>query len=317
MAARHQGVDAMRFALCFAVVLLHAMPASDLGAPPIWAMVVGSLCRGAVPFFFVASGYYLRLPDRITPQLAIKPLRRLGPPYLAWVLIYTAVDYLAWGSVPDLGPRTLLTGGDAFHLWFLPALGVALVLVPAAILLLGNVGAVLLCGTLAAASIALGGYRGALELPEVGATRLMVAPLLVLIGSWLARRSAALPASVAIPLVIAAWGASLVEEATIAWLDQAPLRSHPIVISTLALGTLFFLLARALPAGRRTTAVAPLAAISLGIYASHLLFVRAFGMLIGSGTPERALAVAVLAFAAATLLSWLLARTRFTRFLVR
>jgi surface polysaccharide O-acyltransferase-like enzyme len=219
--------------------------------------------------------------------------------------------------MPRLGLRTFLTGGSAFHLWFLPALGVALVLVPAAILLAGRTVATFLCIVLAAASIALGGYREVLHLPEVGATRLMIAPLLVLTGYWLARTPPAVRSASAAAFVIAAWGLSLIEESTIAWIMHLPLRSHAVVASTLAIGITLFLFARTLPTGRLISAAAPLGRISLGIYASHLLFVRAFMVVIGAGTLARSFLIALLAFGAATSLSWMLSRVRLTRPLVR
>src|SRR5579871_5387502 len=94
-AARNQGVDAFRYLLAYLVVLLHSLPGNAVTADAVWPFWLSSICRAAVPFFFVASGYFLKPAPGLAAVL--KPLKRLLPVYAFWFAIYAIWDVLQGG----------------------------------------------------------------------------------------------------------------------------------------------------------------------------------------------------------------------------
>jgi surface polysaccharide O-acyltransferase-like enzyme len=311
------GIDSARYLLCLAVALLHSLPGTAGHTTAIGATLIASACRAAVPFFFIASGYFMRVPPRWTPLVVTRPLARLLPVYVAWFLIYAAIDALALGYADMPSVRSLLTGGSGFHLWFIPVLGVTLAALPTSIVMVGHRATTLMAIALAMLGLALGAYHGVLHLHEVGGIRLTMAPALVLIGHWFARcavRPAALPALVA---VVAAAMLVMAEETLIAHLTGAAFTSHDIVVMTYPLGAALFALALGVPASRCLEFLAQLGRISLGVYAAHLMFVRLLLPVIGQNTPARALALAIAATVSATALCLVLDRVPVFRKLVR
>lgn len=306
----------MRFLLCFAVVLLHCLPTSDAGNPGILVVFIASLCRGAVPFFFVASGYFVRAAEGATLISIARPLQRLLPVYVVWMLIYAVASMLGSGSAFYLSVRSLLAGGGAFHLWFLPVLGFCLAVLPLAVATVGRCLTAALCLAAAFANIMFVAYRSVLHLPEIGGTRLMMAPLLVYSGMEFARHGWKLNVRLAALLILGAWAATFAEELFIAALTHQPVISHSSGFATFALGMATFAFARALPDSRILASLAKLGQVSLGIYVSHLLFVRLLGPLVGRyGLPQETL-LAVSAFVLSTILCVCVARVDWLRRLV-
>jgi surface polysaccharide O-acyltransferase-like enzyme len=279
--------------------------------------VLASACRSAVPFFFIASGYFMRVPSPWTFSAARRPLLRLLPVYIAWFLLYAGVDALLHGRVDGLTVRGLLTGGSAFHLWFLPVLGVTLAGVPAALALVGTRVTVSLAALLAVAGLAFGAYHAALHLHGIGGVRLTMAPALVLIGYGIRRADVALRTRRAMAMVLATLLLLLLEELLIAHLGGSAPTSHDIALMTYPLGAATFLLANSLNGARLLRLLAPLGTISLGVYASHLFFVGILAGSIGQDTPARACALAGAATLLATALSLALDRVPIARRLVR
>jgi surface polysaccharide O-acyltransferase-like enzyme len=125
---RDNGIDAFKYLMALFVIVLHLLPDTTLcpAGTLSWPMLVEQVCRCAVPFFFIASGYYLRV-DR---GFSANAKRALGnaPIYVFWAVTYTAI-----GSLHAAGweYRSIwwLEGAYGFHLWFLPALIFAIILV--------------------------------------------------------------------------------------------------------------------------------------------------------------------------------------------
>lgn len=296
---RHAGIDAARYLLCFAVVLLHSLPRPDGGSPGLAQLLIAIFCRGAVPFFFITSGY-LAHPKVGRPSA--RPLVRLLPVYVFWMLVYGLLSGPGGIGHPNL--HQLVTGGTAFHLWFIPALAVSLTLVP---WLVANAGlglALAVCGLCSLAALAFDAYHQFLPIPALGGTRALAAPGLVLIGIMLARLDVAPKVHLAIPAVLIAWGLCWAEETAIAALAHRPAMSHAMVASTYLLGTALFLSALSASAGSLVRMVARLGRISLGVYASHLLFVMWLAARWGKMPLYHSFTIAILSMIAATLLSW-------------
>ena len=105
------------------MVFIHAPHPGQFG------IFLDVIARWAVPFFFVVSGYLAAGTTRSPIAETKRVISRIGKPYLFWVCFYFIVlpkspDPL---SVKDI-LRVFLLGGPAIHLWFLPALGISLIL---------------------------------------------------------------------------------------------------------------------------------------------------------------------------------------------
>lgn len=314
---RQSGIDGFRYLLCFSVALLHSMP-SELGyAMPLWMTVIANGCRNAVPFFFIASGYFMRVPTSWTIADARRPVERLLPVYVCWYLIYALLDAVLYHHTDGFTLRNLVTGGTAFHLWFLPILCISLLGLPAAIILLGGRATAVAATMLALLGLAFGPYREVFGVHDVGAVRLTMAPLLVLAGYYIKRSGLTLGTQQAGLAVAVTFALLLIEEALIAHLSGSPFGSHAVAIMTYPFGIATFLFAKSLNSSALLRTLAPLGAISLGIYAGHLLFVRIVAGWIGLDTPVQAFVVAATATILATAASVALDRVPMTRRLVR
>ena len=310
--SRNHGIAAMRYILALSVVLLHALPRPD-AQTPAWAALIAVACRAAVPFFFIASGYFLSRRTGFSVDAVVKPLRRLVPIYLFWMAVY-CVYFEAF--VPDewhwrLGD--LLSGGAAFHLWFLPALALALVVVGVGLAVGWPVVTGIVCLLLWIFSLSRGAYNEVLHLPiSAGRGGTLIAPIYVYAGAMISRRSISVTWRKAAFLVLASYTALLAEEGLNAWVTgRGFLISHDFLIATLPFGLCMFLLAKDLPQWQGWERLSKLGSVSLGVYASHVLFLRPLTAAIGNATPISVLVVAVTVSLAATLSSLLLRRVKY------
>lgn len=142
---RLQAVDALRVAAILGVMVIHARTfesaASPVGAAWDPATVLNQLVRFGVPFFFVASGYFWagKFASGQSPWPATLPMaKRLLFLFAAWCLIYiVAVNPMSAFSQGPLGPLLRIRDslaqalahpldtlfvGTAIHLWFLMSL---------------------------------------------------------------------------------------------------------------------------------------------------------------------------------------------------
>jgi surface polysaccharide O-acyltransferase-like enzyme len=104
MNRRLLGIDSMRFIACVAVIFLHCFPATG----PL-KIVVDQAARFAVPFFFVASGYFLaaKLIKQDQPLVYLRYTQKILLLYSVWSLIYF-LD-------PPLTGNVLAVYQDRFH----------------------------------------------------------------------------------------------------------------------------------------------------------------------------------------------------------
>jgi surface polysaccharide O-acyltransferase-like enzyme len=303
---RETGIDAFRALAIFMVVLLHCLPLS-VPDQPLWATLVALPARAAVPFFFVASGYFLPRYDHLQPAMFLRPATRLLPAYLFWIPVYIAANSVLDATPYIPGWKALIAGGPGFHLWFLPALGAAMVIVSTGRLLVGDRITAIFCLALALAGLAGGTYHDLLfTTGAAGKGRILSAPLLVLAGALLRTTSPAPQPSRALALFVGSLILMLVEELAIAQSTGRPLTVHDVTVGTFAAGIGAFLLARSLHSPRAVSIMQPLAPIgraSLGIYGVHLLFVWLWAPTIGTATPVQILSTAGLAFATSAALT--------------
>lgn len=142
---RIESVDLIRFFAIMAIIAIHTTPfAPVVNSPEIYShlyIFINQISRFAVPFFFVTSGYFWGIKIRGGADIistSKNMISRIGIIFLAWSIIYllpfnmiAAFDHGMLGPVKviywnlvDLFKdpiKTLLQGGTE-HLWFLVSL---------------------------------------------------------------------------------------------------------------------------------------------------------------------------------------------------
>ena len=113
------GIEYFRVAAAFLVVAIHCSPLLTYSetADFIFTRV---LARVAVPFFFMVTGYFVVGK----PQKTRNFLKKTGTIYLASILLYLPLNLYAGnfnGLTPGAALTQLLFEGTFYHLWYLPA----------------------------------------------------------------------------------------------------------------------------------------------------------------------------------------------------
>lgn len=197
-------VDLFRVLAALLVITIHTAPLSSFDAD-LDFFLTRVLARTAVPFFFLASGFFL-LPGLQTARLK-KFLKKALLLYGAATFVYLPVNLYA-GNFNGFGPwdylRELFMDGTFYHLWYLPASLLGAAIAFGLLKKLGDRGAVFLTALLYLLGLLGDSYYGfAAALPPVKAfydglfllfryTRngLLFAPLFFVLGGLLARTPA-------------------------------------------------------------------------------------------------------------------------------
>ena len=126
----------MKFIAAILVVMIHTSPLTSISSALNFGLENG-IARIAVPFFFVASGYFFYIKigynsnenNKRADRYLIKYLKRITAMYLIWSSLYVVVDlhasYLAHPSIVLCVVyylRDLIFLGGHYHLWYFPAL---------------------------------------------------------------------------------------------------------------------------------------------------------------------------------------------------
>ncbi|MEW5803693.1 MAG: acyltransferase [bacterium] len=292
-------IDSMRVLAIFAVVYLHSMTLNineykgELSR--LLAIVTNQGARFAVPFFFIASGYFFgkKLQSGIGARpLFIRYARRLSGILVKWSIIYFIIS-ISLQEIAEKGlsgalyskvhywiidhPGRLLLEGTSGHLWFLVSLIIALGILTVLI----SHG---LDKTVPMVSISLyvfGLLGGAYSLTPLGFqfpfnTRNgpFFSTIFVAIGWWLSQNEFFVKASTA--CIISSVGFLLhTTEALLLYkfYNVTPL-FHDCLIGTLLYGTGVMLFALAKKDFLECTYLPALGKYTLGVYVSHILFIN-------------------------------------------
>lgn len=125
--SRNASLDALRVLSLLGIVTLHVAGGGFADNKPL-GFVLDELSRFAVPVFFLMSAYFWKDADLASPlRLTAKVARRVLPAFAAILALTIALRLIEHGRPgfelsPDGLLLLLLSGGPAFHLWFLPAL---------------------------------------------------------------------------------------------------------------------------------------------------------------------------------------------------
>lgn len=121
-------LDIIKYALSFMVIYVHCNPVFPQEFLDYFTKNI--VCRIAVPFFFMASAYFVRKGSANNPQYVKKYLKGTIKSYLLWSLAFAPIG-LDWirqnlELAGSLLPLALLYGlihiGTYYHLWYIPAM---------------------------------------------------------------------------------------------------------------------------------------------------------------------------------------------------
>jgi len=115
-------LDYFRIILSLLVITMHVQPLFDEDSLTGW-FISNGIARIAVPCFFILNGYFIY--QKLDDKKALKRyLLHLLVVYIVWSVIYFPTYFQA------VAPRSLITFAfmGYYHLWFLPALIVGLVI---------------------------------------------------------------------------------------------------------------------------------------------------------------------------------------------
>lgn len=120
----YPGIDAFRIVAAILVIAIHTYPLADLNSTADY-LAAHVVCRIAVPFFFMASGFFL-FPAGTDPLNALpRFLKRSVCIYAAAIALYIPVNlYTGYFKTEHLLPamlRDVFFDGTFYHLWYLPA----------------------------------------------------------------------------------------------------------------------------------------------------------------------------------------------------
>ncbi|MBV7414258.1 acyltransferase [Aeromonas sp. sif2433] len=149
---RISSIECGRVLAIVAVMTIHISPFSNPFDPSLWGDPfslwlggsINQLCRFAVPLFFLCSGYFLqpRLAAGDPMAVALRYCRPLLGLWLGWSLIYLLVPFnpiaaVQQGYLASMAGQWQMQIGDPLnawwvggmiHLWFLPALMLAVLI---------------------------------------------------------------------------------------------------------------------------------------------------------------------------------------------
>ena len=326
-------LDAARFIAAIGVVWIHVCqtPATSN---------FGAIGRFAVPFFAATAGYFLVQSIQQNPSLKLQSfaasrLTRLYLPFLVWSGMYWAFKLAKKLIVKDsdttLPGIEVLYQGGAYHLWFIPYLTLA------SLIIYGvsryNAPTARNQRYLAAFSASLGLLLAMLlsisQPVENTPYFMMMATPSLLWGSALGWLQIASKSQTGQPCLqsrnptmpILLIGLFVVATLTPPGTIRSSLLENAAGVALLLIAIYASLMTNLQKKGSKTIdLIARLGQVSLGIYFCHLLFIKIGEILLNRWSPNYGLTIAVCFTAIVTLLatgcSLIAARYRFTRWLV-
>ncbi|PZP55842.1 MAG: hypothetical protein DI586_05620, partial [Micavibrio aeruginosavorus] len=275
---RHIGIDACRVFAFACVVILHSF--QPLGHDPEAGTVLTQFCRWAVPFFFLTTGYFLGFSKLSTIDGVWKLIRRLAPIMVFWLFVYMVFFGKLYAlKRPDVLLSYILTGGPAFHLWFISALGIS----AAGVYLMrgfGWAGLMAVGIALYLLGLAFGPYRELLSLPEIpwqGTFKTRWGPflgyILVATGYYLGRTQIKLSMETGLLMALTGLAFQFIEGYSL-WFAGKNFVPYDYLAGTALFGFGTFVMALNAGNSKFMQAVAKYGPVTLGAYCIHLFFIQ-------------------------------------------
>lgn len=307
---RHTGIEIGRIVACLAVIFIHQQ-SSHYGHNNNVRESLDLASRWAVPFFFLISGYFLPVGTGWF-KVSRKYFFRLLPVFLFWATVYAAIDGNPFWFLSELRiiRQTMTNGGTGFHLWFLPSLGVCLVVAAAVRHYFSMNFLLLLSVSLYCFGLIHGSYEVAVDdLPFHEVDRSFNprnGPFmgLIFVSLGIALRAKLFEPSIGKGLALIGLGAllSIAEALFLLSFYQVPIFTHNFLIGTVPLGSGVAMLCLSIniKTPLLASAIRRIGAVSLGIYALHVLVLWEVTDLVEPNSLVSGFSTAVLTLAIAT-----------------
>lgn len=268
------GIDAFRYFAFIAVVVLHCVPwVEDYG---VEINIFKNLARFAVPFFFIASGYFLGRSNPAFIAGTLKAFLRLAPIFIFWTLAYLFL----FGDLTDLAEphklvKIFISGGSAYHMWFLPALGTSLVLLLAVKDMNARI-VVAFASLLYLIGLALGPYSDVLDLSAY-AFRTRNGPFfgfaLVTLGFYLSQRDIRLTFRKGVMIASAGLLLQISEAIFISYMTHKSFTGYDFLLGTIIFGAGVFVMALNSNENALIRQASEIGFATLGMYCIHVFFI--------------------------------------------
>lgn len=134
---RDIAIDYAKYVAAILVVAIHTSPLTNISTE-INFFLTNIVCRVAVPFFAVCTGYYLTLAIYKQKQVdsILKAIKKIAFMYGKWSLFYLVIHLINWYKTVDFNTIITYTIGwcksffysaSYFHLWYLICIIYALI----------------------------------------------------------------------------------------------------------------------------------------------------------------------------------------------
>lgn len=132
---RYYNLDIARYLSSVLIIIVHLGPFVKTSAFATF-LLNNTLVRLCVPLFLMITGYFVIQKEEKEPNYVYRYIKSMLPMYIFWSLIYLpfGLSYIKDLALnPFLYPLTLVVAfvylGSFYHLWYFPALIVALLLI--------------------------------------------------------------------------------------------------------------------------------------------------------------------------------------------
>jgi len=313
------GIDVVRLLAILAIVAVHSVAQFRYQIDVIG--IIDNCGRFVVPFFFLVSGFFIgrRNPPAL---LVIKGLAvRLLPVFLFWVLVYLVLLGMVGQLFTD--PlfifKCLYYGGPAFHLWFLPALGMSAALV----MLTNRLGLtvqIMIAVTLYAIGLITHPYAVMLGLPKfpvLTETGPFFGYLFVLLGYRMGLSNWIPPLRTGFMMLLTGMMFQLYEAYMIFTTGNGPFSPHTFLMGTILLGLGGFTLSLHIKPFPGSASIAKVGQVGLGMYCVHPIFLHIFQPYFEYNKTLDYAPVILLTFVASAIFSLIVARIPYLRAVVK
>ena len=204
----YTGIDIFRMIAAMLVITIHTSPLASVDDTADF-ILTRLLARVAVPFFFMASGFFLfsRRDGGVSAGRLLTFLKKTALLYAAAVLLYLPLNFYNgtiqnWISLPNL-LNDLFIEGTFYHLWYVPASMLGAVISWMLIRYLKEKGALVIAGLLYIIALFGDSYYGFSEtvpifkefyqtvftIADYTRNGLFFAPVFMILGSYIANQS--------------------------------------------------------------------------------------------------------------------------------
>ena len=119
-------IDHVKYIVSFLVLIIHFRPLSDYNSVIDFSSA-HILARIAVPFFFISSGYFIGV-NGLSKENVIKSVKKNFKLYLVWTVLYLPISFIFYMPIYPNLLINLTVIGVYYHLWFIPALIISVLL---------------------------------------------------------------------------------------------------------------------------------------------------------------------------------------------